>query len=91
MSLKQMYLSISQYNLALMAPYCLFFLINFRSKVLIIDNWQLENSPAIVVKIGETNLYASVSSQREEKGKPIYWVAPKGYLGEKVFFIELQS
>ena len=57
------------------------------------DNWQLENSPAIVVKIGETNLYASVSSQREEKGKPIYWLAPKGYLGEKVHvcFIELQS
>ena len=51
------------------------------------DNWQLENSPAVVVKIGETNLYASVSSQREEKGKPIYWVAPKGYLGEKVCFI----
>jgi len=55
------------------------------------DNWQLENSPAIVVKIGETNLYASVSSQREDKGKPIYWLAPKEYLGEKVCFIELQS
>lgn len=55
------------------------------------DNWQLENSPAIVVKIGETNLYASVSSQRKKKGKPIYWLAPKEYLGEKVCFIELQS
>jgi len=55
------------------------------------DNWQLENSPAIVVKIGETNLYASVSSQREEKGKPIYWLAPKEYLGQKVRFIELKS
>lgn len=53
------------------------------------DNWQLENSPAIVVKIGETNLYASISSQREEKGRPIYWVAPKEFLGEKVHFIEL--
>ena len=79
------------YNLALMVPNCLFPVINFRSKVAIMDNWQLENSPAIVVKIGETNLYASVSSQREEKGKPIYWLAPKEYLGEKVCFIELQS
>lgn len=59
--------------------------------MVIMDNWQLENSPAIVVKIGETNLYASVSSQREEKGKPIYWLAPKEYLGQKVRFIELQS
>ena len=59
--------------------------------MVMMDNWQLENSPAIVVKIGETNLYASVSSQREDKGKPIYWLAPKEYLGEKVCFIELQS
>ena len=79
------------HNLALMVPNCLFPVINFRSKVVIMDNWQLENSPAIEVKIGETNLYASVSSQREEKGKPIYWLAPKEYLGEKVCFIELQS
>ena len=58
--------------------------------MVVMDNWQLENSPAIVVKIGETNLYASVSSQREDKGKPIYWLAPKEYLGEKVCFIGLQ-
>lgn len=74
-----------------MVSNCLFSNVNFRSNVVIMDNWQLENSPAIVVKIGETNLYASVSSQREEKGKPIYWLAPKEYLGEKVCFIELQS
>lgn len=74
-----------------MVSNCLFSIVNFRSNVVIMDNWQLENSPAIVVKIGETNLYASVSSQREEKGKPIYWLAPKEYLGEKVCFIELQS
>lgn len=67
---------------------CLFSVVNFRSKVVIMDNWQLENSPAIVVKIGETNLYASVSSQREEKGKPIYWLAPNEYLGQKVCFFE---
>ena len=81
----------SQHNLGLMVSNCLFSIVNFRSNVVIMDNWQLENSPAIVVKIGETNLYASVSSQREEKGKPIYWLAPKEYLGEKVCFIELQS
>lgn len=69
----------------------LFSIVNFRSNVVIMDNWQLENSPAIVVKIGETNLYASVSSQRKKEGKPIYWLAPKEYLGEKVCFIELQS
>lgn len=74
-----------------MVSNCLFSIVNFRSNVVIMDNWQLENSPAIVVKIGETNLYASVSSQREEKGKPIYWLAPREYLGEKVCFIELQS
>lgn len=74
-----------------MVSNCLFSIVNFRSNVVIMDNWQLENSPAIVVKIGETNLYASVSSQREEKGKPIYWLAPKEYLGEKVCFVELQS
>lgn len=74
-----------------MVSNCLFSNVNFRSNVVIMDNWQLENSPAIVVKIGETNLYASVSSQREEKGKPIYWLAPKEYLGEKVCFVELQS
>lgn len=56
----------------------------FRSKVDTMDNWELENSPAIVVKIGETNLYASISSQREEKGKPIYWLAPEEFLGQKV-------
>ena len=60
------------------------FLSILRSKVDTMDNWELENSPAIVVKIGDTNLYASVSSQRDEKGKPIYWLASKEYLGQKV-------
>lgn len=91
MFLKQTCILISQHSLALIVHNCMFSVVNFRSKVVIMDNWQLENSPAIVVKIGETNLYASVSSQREEKGKPIYWLAPKEYLGQKVHFIELQS
>ena len=55
-----------------------------RSKINTMDNWKLENSPAIVVKIDETKLSASVSSQRDEKGKPIYWIAPMEYLGQKV-------
>lgn len=91
MLLKQTYILTSQHSLALIVHNCMFSVVNFRSKVVIMDNWQLENSPAIVVKIGETNLYASVSSQREEKGKPIYWLAPKEYLGQKVYFIALRS
>lgn len=91
MLLKQTYILTSQHSLALIVHNCMFSVVNFRSKVVIMDNWQLENSPAIVVKIGETNLYASVSSQREEKGKPIYWLAPKEYLEQKVCFIALRS
>ena len=48
------------------------------------SDWTLENTPASVQKLGNTNLYASISSQRNDKGKPVYWVAPKDYLGKKV-------
>ena len=48
------------------------------------SDWTLENTPASVQKLGNTNLYASISSQRNVKGKPVYWVAPKDYLGKKV-------
>ena len=48
------------------------------------DDWTIENTPASVVNIGATNLYVSISSQRNEKDKPVYWKAPKDYLGKKV-------
>lgn len=48
------------------------------------SDWTLENTPTSVQKLGNTNLYASISSQRNDKGKPVYWVAPKDYLGKKV-------
>lgn len=48
------------------------------------SDWTLENTPASVQKLGNTNLYASISSQRNDKGKPVYWVALKDYLGKKV-------
>lgn len=48
------------------------------------SDWTLENTPASGQKLGDTNLYASISSQRTDKGKPVYWVAPKNYLGKKV-------
>ena len=55
------------------------------------DGWNIENTPASVVKIGDTNLYAAISSQRTEKGKPVYWVAPKEYLGKKVNILSIQQ
>lgn len=55
------------------------------------DGWNIENTPASVVKIGDTNLYAAISSQRNEKGKPVYWVAPKEYLGKKVNILSIQQ
>lgn len=49
------------------------------------DGWTIENTPASVTKIGADELYAGISSQRNEKDKPVYWVAPKEYLGKKVY------
>lgn len=48
------------------------------------DEWTLENTPASVLKTSDSSLYAAISSQRNEKAKPVYWVAPKEYLGKKV-------
>ena len=65
---------------------CIFIFVSrlSRSKVNVMDEWELENGPSPIIKIGDTNLYASISSQRTEKDKPVYWVAPKEFLGKKV-------
>ena len=70
-------------SLASMYDQCLLHL-RFRSEVNSMDDWTIENTPASVVKIGAVNLSAAISSQRDEKDKPVYWVAPKAYLGKKV-------
>ena len=51
------------------------------------DDWTIENTPASVVKIGAANLSAAISSQRNEKDKPVYWLAPEAYLGKKVQYM----
>ena len=50
------------------------------------DDWGIENTPASVVKIGAATLYSAISSQRNEKDKPVYWVASQEYLGKKVCY-----
>ena len=57
-----------------------------RSKVNSTDDWGIENTPASVVKIGAATLYSAISSQRNEKDKPVYWVASQEYLGKKVCY-----
>ncbi|XP_068678125.1 laminin subunit alpha-like [Montipora foliosa] len=54
------------------------------SKVNSTDDWGIENTPASVVKIGAATLYSAISSQRNEKDKPVYWVASQEYLGKKI-------
>lgn len=53
------------------------------------DSWTAENTPALVTETGNDTIYVAISSQRNEKDKPVYLVAPKEYLGKKVGILDV--
>lgn len=52
-------------------------------------SWTAENTRALVTKTGNGTIYVAIRSQRNEKDKPVYLVAPKEYLGKKVGILDV--
>ena len=52
--------------------------------VSVMDEWLVENTLARVTKSGPSTLTVVIGGKRIKKEKPIYWVAPREYLGNKV-------
>ena len=57
------------------------------------DGWRLDNSQAQVTSGGPRTLKAMTSGKRINRGQPIYWVAPSGFLGNKVrcWFLQMSE
>ena len=54
-----------------------------RSSLKRMGGWQIENTHESVEELGPS-LTVYVGGKRTDKREPIYWVAPRAYLGQKV-------